>query len=95
MFTRFMDMHSGGETKVPPYEYIYIEAPEQIARAVFESRFERNPAYITCHCCGEDYMTSEAESLEMATAYDRDCKISLEDYCKRPDVLVIYKDDIL
>ena len=27
MWTRFMDMHSGGGMKEPPYEYIFIEAP--------------------------------------------------------------------
>lgn len=37
-WTRFMDLHSGGETKIPPYEYIFIEAPEEEARKIFEQQ---------------------------------------------------------
>lgn len=108
MFTRFMDMHSGGRTKEEPYEYIYIEAGEQEAKRVFYNRFGHNPERVTCTCCGDDYSISESESLELASAFDRGCeydmsirdydtttaKVSLDDYVQRPDVLVIRESDI-
>ena len=72
-WTRFFDMHSGGRTKLPPYEYIYIEAPKKEAISVFYSRFKRNPNNVTCHCCGEDYSIREADGLDQATAYERNC----------------------
>jgi hypothetical protein len=107
-FTRFMDMHSGGGTKVKPYEYIYIEAPEAEARVIFYNRFGRNPDRVTCTCCGNDYSVDEHPSLEVASAYNRQCdylkgasgwdlssaKVTLEDYLKRPDVLLIRAEEI-
>ena len=74
MWTRFMDMHSGGRTKVGDKEYIYIEAPQAEAELIFQNRFNRNPNRVTCACCGEDYSISEAETLEQATAYERNCR---------------------
>jgi len=74
MFTRFMDMHSGGDTKEPPYEYIYIEAPQSEAEIIFYNRFGHNPNRVTCTCCGEDYSISEEESLEQATGFERNCE---------------------
>jgi hypothetical protein len=102
MFTRFMDMHSGGGTKEPPYEYIYIEAPEAEAKVIFYNRFGHNPERVTCTCCGEDYSIDSYETLEDATAYDCrppwgavDCRaVSLEDYLARKDVLVIRASEI-
>jgi hypothetical protein len=106
MFTRFMDMHSGGGTKIKPYEHIYIEAnSESEAKDIFRERFDRDPDFITCHCCGADYSVSSEETLELATAYERGSpwnsqlkkhdptagKISLTDYCLKPDVLIIRK----
>lgn len=73
-WTHFMDMHSGGRNKVPPYEHIYIEASEAEAVSVFYSRFSRNPHRVTCTCCGEDYSISDYESLEQATGFERGCK---------------------
>lgn len=72
-WTQFMDMHSGGDLKLD-WQYIYIEAPQTEAVGVFVSRFGRNPNRITCTCCGEDYSISEDESLEQATAYNRNCR---------------------
>lgn len=72
MWTRFMDMHSGGGQKLK-WAYIYIEAAEEEARSVFYAKFGRNPARVTCTCCGEDYVTSSEESLQQLTAYDRKC----------------------
>lgn len=74
MFTLFADMHSGGSTKLKPYEYIYIEAPEQEAEVIFYNRFGRNPNRVTCTCCGEDYSISQYDSLQRATGYDRGCR---------------------
>lgn len=73
MWTRFMDMHSGGSTKVKPYNYIYIEAPEAEARVIFYNRFKRAPDRVTCTCCGDDYSVSESKTLEEATAFERNC----------------------
>jgi len=72
MWTRFMDMHSGGGQK-EKFAYIYIEAPRQEAEVIFQNRFGHNPNRVTCTCCGEDYSISEHETLEEATGYDRGC----------------------
>ena len=72
MWTRFMDMHSGGGQK-EKWPYIIIEASEREARVIFYNRFGHNPERVTCTCCGEDYSISEAESLEQITAHDRGC----------------------
>lgn len=74
MWTRFMDMHSGGSTKEAPYRYILIEAPESEAKVIFYNRFGHNPERVTCTCCGEDYSIGEHPTLEDATAYDRGCR---------------------
>lgn len=109
MFTRFMDMHSGGGLKEDPLQYIYIEAEEAEAVVIFYNRFGHNPNRVTCTCCGEDYSIDSAETLELASAYDRQCKsnypsgpgydletaqITVEDYVKQEDILVIYAADI-
>lgn len=72
-WTRFMDMHSGGGCKEPPYEHIFIEAPEGEARVIFFNRFQHSPSRVSCTCCGEDYSVSESSNLEQATGYDRNC----------------------
>jgi hypothetical protein len=74
MWTRFMDMHSGGGCKEPPYEYIYIEAPQAEAELVFYNRFGHNPNRVSCTCCGDDYTITEDESLANITGYDRGCE---------------------
>jgi len=103
MWTRFMDMHSGGGNKEGDCEYIYIEAAEEAAKFIFYNRFGHNPERVTCTCCGDDYSISDAETLEMVSAYDRGCeypkgsngydlgtaKVSIADYSAREDVLVI------
>jgi len=70
-WTSFMDMHSGGGTKEPPYEYIYIQAPEEEAKIIFYNRFGHNPERVTCTCCGDDYSIQEHATLEDATGYQR------------------------
>ena len=72
-WTKFHDMHSGGDQKLD-WPFIFIEAPLQEAKAVFYHRFGRNPDRITCTCCGEDYSISESEDLAQASAYQRNCR---------------------
>lgn len=72
MWTQFMDMHSGGGAK-EEWEYIYIEAPEKEAAVIFYNRFGHSPFRVTCTCCGADYATTEASSLEQVTAFERGC----------------------
>lgn len=73
MWTGFMDMHSGGDSK-EQWEYIYIEAPQNEAEIIFYNRFGHNPNRVTCTCCHEDYKTSENESLAQLTGYQRGCR---------------------
>lgn len=106
MWTKFMDMHSGGGTKEPPYEYIYIEASEKESPDIFMRIFGHYPGWVTCHSCGDNYSWDEYPDLEHATAFERQCtwiegrydpstaEISLEDYIKRSDVKIIRKEDI-
>ena len=72
MFTQFWDMHSGGSSK-EAQQFIYIEAPEAIAKVIFFNRFGHNPSRVSCTCCGEDYSISEDSSLEQLTGYHRGC----------------------
>jgi hypothetical protein len=72
MWTRFMDMHSGGGLK-EQWQFIYIEAPEDEAKIIFYNRFGHNPERVTCTCCGNDYSIEADESLKQLTGYDRHC----------------------
>lgn len=72
MWTHFMDMGSGGGRKLK-WAHIYIEAPENEAKIIFQNRFDRNPERVTCTCCGRDYSISEEETLEQITAFQRGC----------------------
>ena len=88
MWVHFWDMHSGGKTKLPPYEKIYIEASgEEEAINIFCNRFGRHPYTITCSCCGQDYAISRGESLEDITGFHRHCDYDKETdkYVERPD----------
>lgn len=73
MWTRFMDMYSGGGSKEPQH-YILIEAPEAEAISIFYGRFGHNPERVSCTCCGQDYSIDSAESLAQLTGYDRGCR---------------------
>jgi len=75
MYTRFMDMLSGGSQK-EKFSHCYIEASEGVAKIVFHNRFGHDPENVTCSCCGDDYSISEYETLEDATAYERNCEFS-------------------
>lgn len=70
-WTLFWDMHSGGGTKQPPYEKVYIEAPEAEARVIFYNRFGHSADRVSCTCCGEDYSVSEEPTFEEASAFHR------------------------
>jgi len=85
MWTRFMDMHSGGSAKVKPYEYIYVELPEDKAKVFFYNRFGRNPERVTCTCCGDDYAIDEKETLEQATGFERGCHHDGKKYIEEKD----------
>lgn len=64
LFTRFMDMHSGGDSKLDA-EYIYIEEAEEKAADIFEAVFDRDPHNVTCWCCGNDYSYYEVTDPEI------------------------------
>lgn len=78
MWTRFMDMHSGGGTKLvingQKKQLIFIEAPEDQAKAVFYARFGHNPERVSCTCCGEDYSIQSEDTFVQASAWDRGCE---------------------
>ena len=106
-WTELWDMCSGGDRK-EDFHCCYIEAPEEEAKVIFYNKFGHNPDRVSCTCCGNDYSIAESDSLELATAFHREArwddklkgydtstaKISLEDYIKRADVKVIYKEEI-
>ena len=80
MWTRFMDMHSGGDLK-EKWRYIYIEAPEEEAKVIFYNRFGHNPNRVTCTCCGKDYSISSNKTLKTITAYNRNCAWDEKNKC--------------
>ena len=77
-WTQFHDMHSGGSQKLE-WPHIFIEAPEQEAKAVFYNRFGRSPDRVTCTCCGGDYTTMEFDDLAQATGFERNCLYNSEE----------------
>lgn len=109
-WTRYMDMHSGGDLKLD-WKSIYIEAPEDEADIIFEQLFDRDPYNITCLCCGPDYEVNERDSLAQATGFERNCLYvdgkyyerkgdsyreyyTLDEYKKQTDILILTKEDI-
>ena len=84
---QFMDMHSGGGTKVPPYENIYIDAYTELeAVEIFRNKLGRDPHDVTCECCGSDYSISEARDIFQATGHSRQCAydVNTRDYIDKP-----------
>lgn len=79
MWTSFNDMHSGGYTKEPPYDIIFIEAPEDEARVIFYNRFGHSPDRVSCTCCGQDYSMSSEESFKELSGYHRGCEYAHND----------------
>jgi len=99
MWTHFWDMSSGGSTKLD-WNHIYIEAPEHLAKAVFEAEFDRDPDNVTCSCCGPDYCTDEGVSLSELTKFHRsDYRgnevMTLSEYMMSDDVLIIKQGRVL
>jgi hypothetical protein len=72
-WTQFHDMNSGGGHK-EDWGQIFIEAPEEKAKAIFYLRFGHNPDRVSCTCCGSDYSIDEHDSLQQATGYYRNCQ---------------------
>jgi hypothetical protein len=72
-WTHFWDMHSGGSLKTD-YHHIYVQLPRAEAIDWFENRFERDPTWITCDCCGQDFAIDEKPTLKQATGYQRNCR---------------------
>jgi hypothetical protein len=100
-WTEFMDMHSGGGCKEEPYEYIYIQAPEEEARVIFYNRFGHDADRVSCTCCGQDYSVTEYDSLDKATEFERkggiiesEKPMTLAQFSKRKDVLIILASNI-
>ncbi len=93
-WTRFMDMHSGGDNKIEDLEYIYLEMSRKDAERVFEELFGQDPYEIACSCCGQNFSVSEYSSLEEATRYERGTK-TVEAYCAEDYVRVIYAKELL
>ena len=85
VWTRFMDMSSGGHEK-EPFKFIYIEAGEEEAKCIFTDHFEHDPENVTCACCGPDYAISESVGLDQASGYERGCEMAdgnwVEESCK-------------
>lgn len=69
-WTHFWDMHSGGGQKLE-WPHIFIEAPEDAAIRAFERLFGRDPAHVTCDCCGPDYVIDTYLTLREASRYVR------------------------
>ena len=67
-----MDMHSGGDSKTQ-WQFIYIQAPEEVAEVVFYNRFGHNPYDVACQCCGSNYSITESKDLLQVTGYHRNC----------------------
>ena len=71
MWTRFFDMHSGGDRKLSD-EVVYVEGNEATACERFERLFGRNPFNVTCQCCGEDFSVTELTDAEMREWFKED-----------------------
>lgn len=101
-WTKFMDMYSGGMPKVPPYEYIFIEAKKIVAAGYFVRRFNQNPHGEFCECCGDNYSISEGETLEDLTEGEtledltklEQRMFALEKFLTGDNVLVIQSEEI-
>ena len=73
VWTQFHDMHSGGGLKTK-WAHVFVESDSEAeAIDIFRERIGRDPDHVTCSCCGEDYSVSTEDTLEQATAYERNC----------------------
>lgn len=90
-WTVFCDLHSGGRPKLAWTE-IFVEGDGPAATEVFKRQLGRDPAHVTCACCGADYNIDTRDSLAAAAAsyaavYGRGK--SPEQYLASPTVLVL------
>jgi len=93
IWTRLSDAHTMGYKKTP-YENIYIETTKKIAEDIYEERFGKSVWSLWCECCGHGYTIYEYDSLEQATAYDRNCKFDFDRWLEEPKYLGSrYRDD--
>jgi len=63
MWTKFIDMASGGSEKTK-FSVIYIETNKENAIGIFEYIFGVDPDNTTCYCCGQDYSIDEVENID-------------------------------
>jgi hypothetical protein len=93
-WTHFYDMHSGGNTKVKPYEHIYVQGEQSEAEELFEKVTEEYPYSVACSCCGENYSVTEHDNLDKATHFERNWgkSLTIEEFISLPYVLLIFKD---
>lgn len=56
VWTRFKDTFAGGGPNLPEGigKVVVIEAPEELAKAIFRERFKSNPD-AGCKCCGDSF----------------------------------------
>lgn len=64
-WTLFCDMHSGGRSKFN-YSSIIIEGKKEEARKRMMSVVGRDPYWMSCSCCDEDFFGEVYESFEEA-----------------------------
>lgn len=68
-WTMFWDLHTGGETKIEPYNHIFVNLDEKTAIQWFKHITGRDPFTNSCRCCGNDYAVDGFESLDDAARY--------------------------
>jgi hypothetical protein len=82
-WTTFWDMHSGGDQK-EAFGYLLIQAPEEVAIAEFERRYNHDPSRVTCRCCGEDYSISQRSTIYEAVGYHLGWDVENDAYFDSP-----------
>jgi hypothetical protein len=85
------DMGSGGSTKLPPCELIFVQELEDKAAALFTLLFDIDPRRVTCSCCGPNYAVAEYPSLKEAADWHIEFRRlpGLKQLLAADDVLVI------
>ena len=68
MWTKFYDMHSGGDAKTE-WEVIVFEAKKKDAIKYANWKWGIHPDNVTCTCCGEDFSVSTYETLDDAVKF--------------------------
>lgn len=86
MWTRFYDMHSGGDTK-EDYQIILIEAKEELAKLIFYNRFGHNPDRVSCTCCGSDYWADEVETPDLDEIGRQKCLVIPKEEIKLEEMI--------